>query len=59
LGDLTIWRFCHLAAIEPTFTAGAESAESLAHAVVAGLTLLTRDARRYPTYFPKLRVIAP
>ena len=30
-----------------------------AHALVAGLTLLTRDARRYRTYFPKLRIIAP
>ena len=30
-----------------------------AHALVSGLTLLTRDARRYRTYFPKLRVIAP
>jgi len=30
-----------------------------AHAAVAGLTLLTRDARRYRTYFPKLRIIAP
>lgn len=30
-----------------------------AHATVAGLTLLTRDARRYRTYFPKLRIIAP
>ena len=30
-----------------------------AHAVVAGLTLLTRDARRYRTSFPKLRIIAP
>jgi predicted nucleic acid-binding protein len=30
-----------------------------AHAAVAGYTLLTRDARRYRTYFPKLRVIAP
>jgi len=30
-----------------------------AHAVVAGLTLLTRDAKRYRTYFPKLRIIAP
>jgi predicted nucleic acid-binding protein len=30
-----------------------------AHAVVAGLTLLTRDARRYRSYFPKLRIIAP
>jgi predicted nucleic acid-binding protein len=30
-----------------------------AHAAVAGLTLLTRDARRYRTYFPKLNVIAP
>jgi predicted nucleic acid-binding protein len=30
-----------------------------AHAAVAGLTLLTRDARRYRTYFPKLRLIAP
>jgi predicted nucleic acid-binding protein len=26
---------------------------------VAGLTLLTRDARRYSTYFPKLKLIAP
>ena len=30
-----------------------------AHAAVAGLTLLTRDARRYRTYFPKLKLIAP
>ena len=30
-----------------------------AHAAIAGLTLLTRDARRYRTYFPKLRLIAP
>ena len=30
-----------------------------AHAAVAGLTLLTRDARRYKTYFPKLTIIAP
>jgi predicted nucleic acid-binding protein len=30
-----------------------------AHAAVAGLTLLTRDARRYRTHFPKLRLIAP
>jgi predicted nucleic acid-binding protein len=30
-----------------------------AHAVLAGLTLLTRDARRYRTYFPKLRIVAP
>jgi predicted nucleic acid-binding protein len=30
-----------------------------AHAAVAGLTLLTRDARRYRTYFPRLRLIAP
>jgi predicted nucleic acid-binding protein len=30
-----------------------------AHAVVARMTLLTRDARRYRTYFPGLRIIAP
>lgn len=30
-----------------------------AHAAVADMTLLTRDARRYRTYFPKLRIIAP
>lgn len=30
-----------------------------AHAALAGHTLLTRDARRYRTYFPKLRMIAP
>jgi len=30
-----------------------------AHAAVTGMTLLTRDARRYRTYFPKLRIIAP
>jgi predicted nucleic acid-binding protein len=30
-----------------------------AHAAVAGLTLLTRDARRYRTYFPRLGLIAP
>jgi predicted nucleic acid-binding protein len=30
-----------------------------AHAAIEGLTLLTRDARRYRTYFPKLRVVAP
>jgi hypothetical protein len=30
-----------------------------AHAAVAGMTLLTRDARRYRRYFPRLRIIAP
>jgi predicted nucleic acid-binding protein len=30
-----------------------------AHAAIAGLTLLTRDAARYRTYFPRLRLIAP
>jgi predicted nucleic acid-binding protein len=30
-----------------------------AHAAVSGMTLLTRDARRYRAYFPKLAMIAP
>lgn len=30
-----------------------------AHAAVTGMTLLTRDARRYRSYFRKLRIIAP
>ncbi|WP_158808995.1 type II toxin-antitoxin system VapC family toxin [Beijerinckia sp. L45] len=30
-----------------------------AHAAVSGFTLLTRDARRYAGYFPKVRLIAP
>lgn len=30
-----------------------------AHAAVAGLTLLTRDARRYRSYFPQLNILAP
>ena len=30
-----------------------------AHAAVRGMTALTRDARRYKTYFPKLDLIAP
>ena len=30
-----------------------------AHAAVAGHALLTRDARRYRDYFPRLRVIGP
>jgi predicted nucleic acid-binding protein len=30
-----------------------------AHAALAGYALLTRDVRRYRTYFPTLRVIAP
>lgn len=30
-----------------------------AHALVSGLTLLTRDARRYRSYFPEVRLIAP
>ncbi len=30
-----------------------------AHAAIAGLTLLTRDAGRYRDYFPTLRVVAP
>ncbi len=29
------------------------------HALTSGLTLLTRDATRYRTYFPRLSVIAP
>jgi predicted nucleic acid-binding protein len=30
-----------------------------AHAAVAGYRLLTRDARRYRTYFPSVQLIAP
>ena len=30
-----------------------------AHAALAGLRLLTRDPRRYRTYFPKVDLIAP
>jgi predicted nucleic acid-binding protein len=30
-----------------------------AHAAVAGYRLLTRDAKRYRSYFPTLRLIAP
>lgn len=30
-----------------------------AHAAVTGLTLLTRDPRRYRTYFPTIELIAP
>ena len=30
-----------------------------AHAAIGGMTLLTRDARRYRTYFPRLDLIAP
>lgn len=30
-----------------------------AHAAVRSMTLLTRDARRYRTYFPRLRIISP
>lgn len=30
-----------------------------AHADVAGLTILTRDVRRYRTYFPDVALIAP
>jgi len=30
-----------------------------AHAAVSGYRLLTRDARRYSTYFPKLELVAP
>jgi predicted nucleic acid-binding protein len=30
-----------------------------AHAAVDGLALLTRDARRYRTYFPTVQLLAP
>ena len=30
-----------------------------AHAAVAGIRLLTRDASRYRAYFPKLAIVAP
>lgn len=30
-----------------------------AHAAVAGMPLVTRDAPRYRTYFPKLKLISP
>lgn len=40
------------AQVRPDFFIGA-------HAAVAGWALLTRDARRFRTYFPGLQVIAP
>ena len=30
-----------------------------AHALLGGMRLLTRDAKRYSTYFPKLHVVSP
>ncbi len=30
-----------------------------AHAAVAGLSLLTRDPKRYASYFPRVRLISP
>jgi hypothetical protein len=30
-----------------------------AHAAIAGIPLLTRDVRRYSTYFPSLKLITP
>jgi predicted nucleic acid-binding protein len=30
-----------------------------AHSAISGLTLLTRDAKRYRTYFPSLRIVSP
>ena len=30
-----------------------------AHAAVAEMTLLTRDPRRYRSYFPKLKIVSP
>lgn len=30
-----------------------------AHAAALGLRLLTRDARRYPGYFPTVQIVAP
>jgi predicted nucleic acid-binding protein len=30
-----------------------------AHAVIAEVVLITRDARRYRTYFPEIALIAP
>jgi predicted nucleic acid-binding protein len=30
-----------------------------AHALLGGMRLLTRDSKRYRSYFPKLRLIAP
>ena len=30
-----------------------------AHAAVSGLSILTRDSRRYKNYFPHVRLVAP
>lgn len=46
------WRGGPRTGVLPDFFIGA-------HAAVAGLALLTRDAARYRGYFPTLRLIAP
>jgi len=30
-----------------------------AHAIIMGMTLITRDVSRYRTYFPKLNIVSP
>ena len=45
-------RFLYVPNALPDFFIGA-------HAAVAGMTLLTRDPRRYRTYFPKLKIVSP
>ena len=57
--DDATWRSWSERAVRDALLAGVVGINPLVYAETEGLTLLTRDAGRYRSYFPSLKLVTP